>query len=84
MPGCGRAAAAGPVPASVRTVKAEYQVRDRLSFMRFLGLGLSDRVPDRTTIWLFREALVRTGAMEGLFARFDAALKERGYFALGG
>ncbi len=52
--------------------------------MRFLGLGLGDRVPEHTTIWLFREALVRAGAMEGLFARFDAALKERGYFALGG
>ncbi|WP_237907539.1 IS256 family transposase [Azospirillum brasilense] len=64
--------------------QAEYQVRDRLSFMRFLGLGLGDRVPDRTTIWLFREALVTAGAMEGLFARFDADLKERGYFALGG
>ncbi|SMF43106.1 Transposase DDE domain-containing protein [Azospirillum oryzae] len=64
--------------------QAEYQVRDRLSFMRFLGLGLGDRVPNRTTIWLFREALVTAGAMEGLFARFDADLKERGYFALGG
>ncbi|CAO3447141.1 Mobile element protein [Azospirillum argentinense] len=64
--------------------QAEYQVRDRLSFMRFLGLGLGDRVPDRTTIRLFREALVTAGAMEGLFARFDADLKERGRFALGG
>lgn len=63
---------------------AEYQVRDRLSFMRFLGLGLGDRVPDRTTIWLFREALVAAGAIEALFARFDAELKRRGYFALGG
>lgn len=62
--------------------QAEYQVRDRLSFMRFLDLGLGDRVPDRTTIWLFRETLVTAGAMEKLFARFDEALKERGYFAL--
>ena len=30
----------------------EYQVNDRLSFMRFLGLGLEDRVPDATTVWL--------------------------------
>ncbi|WP_282183407.1 transposase [Azospirillum brasilense] len=45
--------------------QAEYQVRDRLSFMRFLGPGLGDRVPDRTTIWLFREALVTAGVMEG-------------------
>jgi hypothetical protein len=64
--------------------QAEYQVRDRLSFMRFLGLSLADRVPDRTTIWLYRETLVKAGAMEGLFARFDAELNARGYFALGG
>lgn len=36
----------------------EFQIRDRLSFMRFLGLGLGDRVPDAKTIWLFRERLV--------------------------
>ena len=64
--------------------QAEYQIRDRLSFMRFLGLGLRDRVPDRTTIWLFRETLTKAGAVDALFARFDAALKDRGYFALGG
>jgi transposase len=39
----------------------EFQVRDRLSFMRFLGLDLHHPVPDATTIWLFREALVKTG-----------------------
>ena len=43
---------------------AEFQVRDRLSFMRFLGLGLGDRVPDAKTIWLFREQLVRADAVE--------------------
>lgn len=63
---------------------AEYQLRDRLSFMRFLGLGLGDRVPDAKTIWLFREQLVRAGAMEKLFARFDDALHEAGYLAMGG
>ena len=35
----------------------EYQVRDRLSFMRLLGLGLGDRVPDARTVWLYRDAL---------------------------
>ena len=63
---------------------AEFQVRDRLSFMRFLGLGLGDRVPDAKTIWLFREQLVRAGAMDKLFERFDAALHEAGYLAMGG
>jgi transposase, IS5 family len=64
--------------------QAEFQIRDRLSFMRFLGLGLPDRVPDYSTIWRFREALVTVGAMDDLFAKFDAALTERGYLALGG
>ena len=35
----------------------EYQVRDRLSFTRFLGLGFEDGIPDGTTLWLFREKL---------------------------
>ena len=64
--------------------QTEYQLRDRLSFMRFVGLALHDAVPDAKTIWLFREQLVRAGAFERLFARFDAALAERGYLAMGG
>ena len=43
--------------------QAEYQLRDRLSFMRFLGLGLTDRVPDAKTIWAFRERLTKAGAI---------------------
>jgi transposase len=35
--------------------RAEFLINDRMSFMRFLGLTLSDRVPDARTIWLFRE-----------------------------
>jgi hypothetical protein len=38
--------------------RCEYLLQDRLSFMRFLGLGLSDAVPDANT-WTFREALKR-------------------------
>lgn len=62
----------------------EYQLRDRLSFMRFVGLALHDPVPDAKTIWLYREQLTRTGALAKLFARFDSALKARGYLAMGG
>jgi transposase, IS5 family len=64
--------------------QAEYQLKDRLSFARFVGLALHEPVPDATTIWLFREQLVRAGAIERLFARFDAALREAGYLAMGG
>ena len=37
--------------------RAEFLINDRLSFMRFLGLGLTDKVPDAKTIWAFRERL---------------------------
>lgn len=62
----------------------EFQIKDRLSFMRFLGLGLHDRVPDATTIWLFREHLTRAGAVQDLFSTFDAHLRARGYLAMSG
>ena len=62
----------------------EYQVRDRLSFMRFLGLGLEDRVPDAKTVWLYREALARAGKVEELFSQFDGYLARQGYIARGG
>src|SRR5215207_4123134 len=62
----------------------EYQICDRLSFMRFLGLSLEDRVPDATTVWLYREKLAQAGLVEALFDAFDAHLKSRGYLAMGG
>ena len=64
--------------------QTEFQIRDRLSFMRFLGLDLHGRVPDARTIWLFRELLTKAHAVETLFNRFDAHLKEQGYLAMGG
>ena len=54
--------------------RIEYQIRDRLSFMRFLGLQLEDRVPDAKTVWLFREQIKAGGLMEKLFARFHEQL----------
>jgi IS5 family transposase len=66
--------------------QVEYQVCDRLSFMRFLGLGLGleDRVPDATTVWLYREQLVQAKAVEDLFAQFDGYLRDQGFLAMGG
>jgi transposase, IS5 family len=64
--------------------QAEYQLRDRLSFMRFLGLGIEDAVPDAKTLWLYREALAKADAVEELFGLFDAYLKDKGYLAMGG
>ena len=44
---------------SLSDERTEFLIKDRLSFMRFLGLGLADPVPDANTIWTFREALTR-------------------------
>jgi IS5 family transposase len=59
----------------------EYQINDRLSFMRFLGLNISDTIPDQNTIWLFRENLTRGNVIEKLFKKFDAYLDNRGIIA---
>jgi transposase, IS5 family len=64
--------------------RCEYLIRDRLSFMRFLGLGLTDPVPDANTIWTFREALKRADVVDALFQRFAGALRTTGYLAMSG
>ncbi len=64
--------------------RTEFYLRDRLSWMRFLGLGLGDPVPDANTIWTFREALTKAGASEPLFALFDQVLRHAGYLAMSG
>ena len=64
--------------------RAEFLINDRISFMRFLGLVLNDRVPDARTIWLFREQLTKAGAIDALFGRFDRLLKDAGYLAMSG
>lgn len=64
--------------------RTEFLINDRLSFMRFLGLGLSDRVPDAKTIWSFRERLTKAGAIKALFARFDQAIRLAGYIPMSG
>ena len=57
--------------------QVEYQLRDRLSFMRFLGSGLEDKVPDAKTVWLYREQLAQAGVIEALFEDFDGYLEKR-------
>jgi IS5 family transposase len=69
---------------SLSDEQAEFQLRDRLSFMRFAGLGLHQAVPDAKTIWLYREQLKQAGAMEELFRRFDEVLAAKGFLAMGG
>lgn len=69
---------------SLSDERCEYLIRDRLSFMRFLGLGLADAVPDANTIWTFREALKTAGAIDRLFRGFDERLRASGFLAMSG
>ena len=54
----------------------QFQILDRLSFMRFLGLTLSDTVPDEKTIWLFRENLIEHKLVDKLFDKFLGSLEK--------
>lgn len=56
----------------------EYQIKDRLSFMRFLGLDFASRIPDARTVWLFREQLQKHGLVKKLFDEMNSDLQRRG------
>lgn len=56
----------------------EYAILDRLSFMRFLGLGINNPVPDAKTIWLFRDTLLKLNLIDQLFGYLDTQLDRDG------
>jgi IS5 family transposase len=59
----------------------EYQIVDRASFKRFLGIKKSDKVPDSKTFWAFRELLIEKNAIEDMFKTFNELLDNAGVFA---
>ena len=62
----------------------EYMLRDRLSFMRFVGLSVTDKVPDAKTIWKYREQLTEAKLIRALFDKFGEYLSDKGFKAAGG
>jgi len=56
----------------------EYQILDRLSFKKFLGLESGDKVPDEKTVWLFREKLTQSGLVKEIFEQFTLFLEGEG------
>ena len=58
--------------------QTEFQINDRHSFQRFLGLRLGGTVPDFSTVWTFREALTKAGAIKPLFDTFGSTLEKQG------
>jgi IS5 family transposase len=63
---------------SISDSSVEYLINDRLSFQRFLGIGLNDKVPDANTLWDFKEALVKSGLDKELFDLFEKQMEELG------
>jgi len=59
----------------------EFQIRDRYTFCRFLGLSPEATIPDANTFWDFREALSEEDVMKDLFEHFGQQLDTQGYKA---
>jgi transposase, IS5 family len=58
--------------------QCEELVADRLSWRRFVGLGLQDKVPDETTLVRFRRRLLEHGQQEKLLGRVNRQLEQKG------
>lgn len=56
----------------------EYQIIDRTSFKKFLGLESGDKVPDEKTVWAFRDSLTNKGLVEKIFTLFRDYLESKG------
>lgn len=56
----------------------EEALGDRLSFRRFVGLGLEESIPDHTVLSRFRNLLVGEGLLEKLFGELDRQLEKAG------
>ncbi len=64
--------------------QTEYQINDRLSFQRFIGIQLYDTVPDAKTIWHFKEVLKETDVLEKIFKMFTEKLEKKGVITQSG
>ncbi|MEM6859061.1 MAG: IS5 family transposase [Pseudomonadota bacterium] len=64
--------------------RMEFMIRDRLSWMRFLGVDLGAPTPDENTIRRFRNRLTETGTLKRVMKAFDWQLKKKGYIPMAG
>jgi len=58
--------------------QCEALVADRMSWRRFVGLGLQDPVPDETALVRFRQRLLQHGLQEKLLALVNRQLEQKG------
>lgn len=66
---------------SLSNEQAEFQITDRHSFQRFIGVDANKKAPDFTTIWRYENKLSQLGFIKLMFERFDRFLNEQGYIA---
>ena len=59
--------------------QAEEQLKDRISFQKFVQLGADEVVPDETTICRFRQRLIECNLHEQLLNLFNVQMEQRGY-----
>jgi IS5 family transposase len=64
--------------------RMEFMIRDRLSWLRFLGLSLGERTPDENTIRHFRNRMTETGTLKRVMKAFDWQLHKKGYIPMSG
>lgn len=64
----------------IADTELEEALADRLSFRRFVGLGLADPTPDHSTVSRFRTQLAETGLSAELMATLERQLEARGLF----
>lgn len=67
---------------SLSDARTEFMIRDRLSWMRFLGVSLGDRTPDENTIRHFPDRMTETGTLKRVMKAFDWQLHKKGYIPM--
>lgn len=55
----------------------ERQVNDRISFQNFLGFP--EKIPDYSTVWYFRERLVKSGKDRAIWEEFQSQIESKGF-----
>ena len=63
---------------SLSDPQLEDQLIDRLSFQRFVGIRLDQEIPDFTTFWRFKEALIAHGLEGRIFELINEQLEAKG------
>ena len=62
----------------------EFMLRDRLSFIEFVGLHPHSEVPDAKSIWLFKDKLTKASCLKPLFSEVLRQIEAKGFIAQGG